>query len=120
VLRLAPPLGLKPTAPRVGPPGPALDLDRALLDPGSVFRSPDEVLRHPALVASRKREILRRWLWDARLLEAATSDRMPEGEPSRLEEIVRALLALDDAPDAPPAAAAFAVALETDELRLAA
>ena len=117
VFRLDRPLGVPK---RRGKP-PELDMDRALLNPAAVFRTPDEVLRESRLVPARKREILERWLWDARLIEVAAEEGMVEGEPSRLDEICRALLALDDAPDAPPAAAAFAVALDSiDAIRLAA
>ena len=110
-----------PRAPgRRGTPA-ELDMDRALLNPAAVFRTPDDVLHDPRLIHARKREILERWLWDARLIEVAAEEGMGEGEPSRLDEIKRALLALDCGPDAPPAAAAFAVALGTaDAIRLAA
>lgn len=117
VFRLGGPL--RTPARRSAPP--ELDMDRALVNPAAVFRAPDEVLRDSRLVPARKRAILERWLWDARLIEVAAEEGMGDGEPSRLEEICRALLALDDTPDVPPAAAAFAVALDAaDAIRRAA
>lgn len=78
------------------------DLDAALLDPARVFASPREVATHPLLTAEERREILARWLWDARRIEA-TADEAPlhGGEPSRLEEVLQAL-ALLDRTQAPP------------------
>lgn len=72
------------------------DLDAALLDPARVFTSPREVATHPLLTPEERREILARWLWDARRIEA-TADEAPldGGEPSRLEEVLQALALLD-------------------------
>jgi hypothetical protein len=72
------------------------DLDMALLDPARVFASPREVAVHPLLTAEEKHEILGRWLWDARRIEA-TADEAPldGGEPSRLDEVLQALALLD-------------------------
>ncbi len=71
------------------------DLDRALVNPAAVFSSPQEVLHDPTLTLEDKREILRRWAWDAWLLETAADEAMAGGEPSRLDEIKAALKALD-------------------------
>jgi hypothetical protein len=72
------------------------DLDAALLDPARVFTSPHDVATHPLLTAEEKREVLARWLWDARRIEA-TADEAPleGGEPSRLDEVLQALALLD-------------------------
>lgn len=72
------------------------DLDTALLDPARVFASPHDVAKHPLLTWNEKREILMRWLWDARRIEA-TADEAPldAGEPSRLDEVLQALALLD-------------------------
>ncbi len=72
------------------------DLEAALLDPARVFAGPNEVATHPLLTADEKREILARWLWDARRIEA-TADEAPldGGEPSRLDEVLQALALLD-------------------------
>jgi len=73
------------------------DLDRALVNPAAVFASPAEVLHDPSLSPDEKREVLRRWAWDAWLLDVAAEEAMAEGEPSRLDEVKAALLALDRA-----------------------
>ena len=72
------------------------DLDAALLDPAGAFASPRDVVRHPLLATAERREILRRWLWDARRIEA-TAEESPlgGGEPSRLDEVLEALALLD-------------------------
>jgi hypothetical protein len=63
----------------------------ALLDPAAVFAHPMQVATHPRLTRAQKREILVRWEWDARLIEAAQAEGMPDsGEPSRLEEVLAA------------------------------
>ncbi len=77
------------------------DLDRALINPAAVFASPQEVLHDPSLSTEDKREVLRRWAWDAWLLEVAADEAMTNGEPSRLDEVQAALLALDRAERTP-------------------
>jgi hypothetical protein len=97
------------------------DLDRAFVTPASVFGSPHDVVRHPLLTIACKREILERWAWDEYLLDLADAEGMPEGEPSRLDE-VRAALRLvtrERSPD-PAAPAAFIVPYHWDERALAA
>jgi len=72
------------------------DLERALTNPAAVFRSPAEVVTHPALSSDAKRQILTRWAWDEYLLQLATEEAMPEGrEPSRLDAVKSALTRLD-------------------------
>jgi len=80
------------------------------VNPAAVFRSPDEVVRHPLLMLNCKREILRRWTWDEYLLDLANAEGMPEGEPSRLPEVEAALRVLNGerTPD-PATPAAFTV-----------
>jgi len=86
------------------------ELDRAFVNPAAVFSSPEEVVRHPLLTIDCKREILWRWAWDEYLIEVAQAEGMPEGEPSRLEDVKAALRVLDRewSPD-PAAPAAFIV-----------
>jgi len=79
----------------IGAVGRRPDLDRALVNPAAVFASPREVLHDPGLTLADKREVLRRWAWDAWLLELAAEEAMAAGEPSRYEEVRAALLALD-------------------------
>lgn len=72
-------------------------IDRALLTPASCFANPEDVLRDPKLSREMKREILRRWPLDAYLIEVAATEGVPEAEPSRLQEVIDALIDLDDA-----------------------
>jgi ETC complex I subunit conserved region len=79
----------------IGAVGRRPDLDRALVNPAAVYGSPREVLNDPSLTMEDKREVLRRWAWDAWLLEVAADEAMIAGEPSRYDEVKAALLALD-------------------------
>ncbi len=77
---------------RYGAGIPAIpDLERALVTPAAVFRSPAEVADHPLLPLECKREILKRWAWDERCQEAATGEGMPEVELSRFDEVAAVL-----------------------------
>jgi hypothetical protein len=97
------------------------DLDRAFVNPASVFDSPQEVVRHPLLTIDCKREILVRWAWDEYLVDLADAEGMPEGEPSRLDEVKAALQLVkrERSPD-PAAPAACIVPYHWDEIALAA
>jgi hypothetical protein len=80
------------------------DLERALVNPAAVFRSPNDVVDDPILPVDCKREILTRWAWDEYLLQVASDEAMPEGkEPSRLDEVKCALLALQEPERGAPA-----------------
>jgi hypothetical protein len=80
-----------------GGPSALFDLERALVDPASVFHSPADVVADPALTLQNKCDILKRWAWDEYLWDLATAEGMPEGErPSRLHEVELALLALEE------------------------
>jgi hypothetical protein len=97
------------------------DLDRAFVNPASVFDSPDDVVRHPLLTIDCKREILVRWAWDEYLVGLADAEGMPEGQPSGLDEVKAALRLVnrERSPD-PAAPAAFIVPYRWDEIALAA
>lgn len=97
------------------------DLERAFVNPASAFASPHDVVRHPLLTIDCKREILQRWAWDEYLLDLAAAEGMPEGEPSRLDEVKAALqlVSIERSPD-PAAPAAFIVPYHWDESALAA
>ena len=97
------------------------DLDRAFVNPASVFDTPHAVVRHPLLTIDCKREILQRWVWDEYLLDLADAEGMPEGAPSRLDEVKAALRLVNQerSPD-PAAPAAFIVPYRWDEIALAA
>ncbi len=93
------------------------DLERALVNPAAVFRSPNDVVDDPILPVDCKREILTRWAWDEYLLQVASNEAMPEGrEPSRLDEVKCALLALQE----PEQRAPVIVPRAPDEVRRAA
>jgi len=47
------------------------DIDQAMTNPVSVFKSPEAVVSAGDLSAKQKIEILRRWEYDARQLEVA-------------------------------------------------
>ena len=72
-----------------------IDLDKALLDPASVFKTPEEVLNSQELSREQKIEILRRWEYEARELEVAEGESMVGSSPDILDQIMRALLKLD-------------------------
>ena len=93
------------------------DLERALVNPAAVFRSPNNVIDDPVLSVDCKREILKRWAWDEYLLQVASDEAMPEGrEPSRLDEVKCALLALQELEQRAPVIVSHA----PDEMRRAA
>ena len=77
-------------------PPVTVDLDKAKLDPGSVFRAPEDVLRAPGLSAEDKKAILMRWEADAKALIRATEEGMPPAENRSPAELLRAVhLALE-------------------------
>ena len=69
----------------------AIDLDQAKLDPGSVFRAPDEVLSADELSAEDKRAILVRWEADTEALLRATEEGMPPSDQRSPAELLRVL-----------------------------
>ena len=70
-------------------------LDDARRHPSRWFGRPQEVADGPLLTEREKREVLKRWLWDARLIETAVAEGMPDrGEASRLDDLLDALARL--------------------------
>lgn len=69
----------------------AIDLDQAKLDPGSVFRAPDEVLSAEELSTEDKRAILVRWEADTEALLRATEEGMPPSGKRSQAELLRVL-----------------------------
>ena len=81
---------------RYGSRGHSAELERALLDPASVFADPAEVVEHPGWTWAEKREVLRRWAWDEYLLDVAADESMlGQGRPSRLGDVRTALSMLE-------------------------
>lgn len=71
-----------------------IDLDSALRDPSSVFARPADVVSTPFLSPTSKLAILEQWETDARSLAVASDESMTGGEPTLLEEVIRARRAL--------------------------
>jgi hypothetical protein len=60
------------------------------------WTSPMRLVRDPALSLEAKRSILMNWAWTEYLIDQATNEGMPENsQPSRLDEVEQALLALE-------------------------
>lgn len=67
----------------------------ALIDPSSVFDKPADVLKS-GLSDPLKRELLKRWAYDVKREQCATSEGMPAGQMRvTLEDVEQALLQLD-------------------------
>ncbi|PSN16061.1 hypothetical protein C7293_04200 [filamentous cyanobacterium CCT1] len=73
-----------------------MDIDRAMVSPGSVFATPAEVCNSSELTLEQKVEILRRWEYDARELQVAADENMAGGEAVSLEDVLAALHQLGD------------------------
>jgi predicted transcriptional regulator len=63
-------------------------IHQAILDPSSVYRSPEELATDEALVRAEKLTLLALWEADARELAVAEEENMGGGEPSRLDDIL--------------------------------
>ena len=69
-------------------------LDQALLDPGSVFASPEALADHPNLTLEQKIEILRSWEYDDAELAVAEEEGMQGPENKLLQRILLVLAGL--------------------------
>lgn len=67
------------------------DIDQAMMNPVSVFKSPEAVVSAGDLSAKQKIEILRRWEYDARQLEVAGEEGMTGSQPALFARIRAAL-----------------------------
>jgi len=67
------------------------DYETALLDPVSIFSSPEDVLDRAALSKEQKIEILRRWEYDASEVSVAEEEGMVGDQPLLLRRILLAL-----------------------------
>jgi hypothetical protein len=76
-----------------------IDLEKARLDPGSIFDSPGALCNHPGLTRGQKIELLRRWAYDASELGVAEEEGMGNGETSLTAQILSALNDLTDGYD---------------------
>jgi hypothetical protein len=68
-----------------------MNLEQAKLDPGSVFRAPEEVLAAPGLSPDDKKSILVRWEADVEALLRATEEGMPPADNRSPSELLRAV-----------------------------
>ena len=76
--------------------GDVIDLNKANLDPASVFHTPKDVLRAAGLSIEDKKAILIRWEEDAEALLRATEEGMPPEDNRNPAELLRAVhLALE-------------------------
>jgi hypothetical protein len=69
-------------------------IDRAMLEPASVFTSPEEVLEHDELARQQKIDILWRWQYDAAEQSVALEEGMPGDDSDLFRRIMLALGAL--------------------------
>lgn len=70
------------------------DLKKAMLDPQSVFKTPQAVLKHAELTHDQKIAILEQWRADAIELQIAEAENMPGGKDF-FDEVAAALHELD-------------------------
>ena len=76
-----------------------VDLDKAKLDPASVFHAPKDVLAASGLSIEDKKAILMRWEADAEALLRATDEGMPSADNRNPAELLRAVhLAIETLP----------------------
>lgn len=76
-----------------------IDLQQARRSPSAVFSTPGEVVEDPDLSRDDKIEILRRWRYDALLLETAQSENLQSEQDTQLRSILDALQELGYTPD---------------------
>ena len=83
-----------------------INIEKARIDPGSVFKRPHDVVDEKDLTRAQKIDILRRWAYDEREIAVAEEENMqgPESDKPILDEILRSLLELgvDKDQDKPP------------------
>ena len=83
----------------------AMDLDKAMLDPNSVFHAPNDVLGAPGLSPEEKKQILVRWEADVEALLRATEEGMPPADqrpsPAELLRAVHEAMQLLDRDTSP-------------------
>jgi hypothetical protein len=68
-----------------------VDLDKAKLDPASVFHAPKDVLAASGLSIEDKKAILMRWEADAEALLRATEEGMPTADNRNPADLLRAV-----------------------------
>ena len=76
-----------------------IDVEKALVDPGLVFKTPEEVVANDELSREQKIRILHRWEFDVRELQVAAEEGMGGPQPVRLDAVLRALKSLGASAD---------------------
>jgi hypothetical protein len=84
---------------RNGEVGVVKKLKQALVNPASVFAKPNEVVFAPALSRKQKIDVLRRWEYDARMLQMENQESKVDESEELLAEILESLQQLDYWPD---------------------
>ena len=69
----------------------AMDYQKALLDPASIFDGPEEVLEQAELSKDQQIEILRRWAYDAGEIAVAEEEGMEGDGPLILQRVLQTL-----------------------------
>lgn len=77
------------------------EIDKAVAQPWTVYRTPEEVLADGSLDDSQKRRILESWQLDARELAVAEEENMGGGESSPLDRVLQALATLPSEDERP-------------------
>lgn len=72
-----------------------IDIEKALLNPASVFKTPEEVFKAKDISREQKIKILRNWEYDARHLQVAEEENMLGPQADVLDQIISALRKLD-------------------------
>jgi hypothetical protein len=75
------------------------EFEKALRDPGLVFKTPGEVTQKSDLSRDQKIQVLRRWEFDVRELQVAEEESMTGPKPVGLDAILAELRALGAAAD---------------------
>ena len=73
-----------------------MNLQQALDNPSSCFADPSDVVRSDEISRAEKIQILRRWEYDARLIEVAQEENMTGGTARRRADVLDALHALGE------------------------
>lgn len=74
-----------------------IDIKLARRDPGSVFATPEDLLKEPALSKEDKKDLLKRWKFDAaRVLDSGSEGLGVNRDSDLLRRITLALEALDN------------------------
>ena len=86
-------IGLPPD--RLASTSPAKVEDRAPDSVTACYANPKEILKSPKLSRQQKRELLCKWAFDAYRVEVTETRGIPPCSPSRLDEVIDALIDLD-------------------------